>query len=75
MMDREVDTAVQEEELHLAHALASAEHGPLGPASGDASCLWCDDPVDPGREFCDAQCHRAWRASRSAHLEDRVSDD
>ncbi|MCX7083934.1 MAG: hypothetical protein NTY69_00145 [Methylococcales bacterium] len=25
-------------------------------------CLFCDEPVDPGRRWCDAQCRDDWQS-------------
>jgi hypothetical protein len=50
--------------IDKANAYKSKRITTLSVATG--FCLFCDDPVDPGRRWCDAQCRDDWQLENEA---------
>lgn len=61
-------------QIELEQALALTRRHPRGPLA-ISRCLNCDEPVPPGRRWCDAGCRDDWerRANQQALL--MVEDD
>lgn len=56
-----LDQADTNIEFALKHALhASRKPEPSVQATGE--CLFCGEPVDEGRRWCDAECRDYWEA-------------
>ena len=53
----------QERAEREAELLRRASVKPAGPEPTGA-CLWCDEPVEHPRRWCDAECRDQWSAHR-----------
>lgn len=60
-MADEADIAQENIERDL--ALLLRRRLPQGPAA-TGECLWCGEPLDAGRRWCDAECRDAWQANQ-----------
>lgn len=60
------DKAQQHIEREHALALAAARSRKTGPeATGE--CLWCGEPLDDDRRWCDAGCRDDWERATALH--------
>lgn len=48
------------EMAHQSNLYASRRDEPQAVATGE--CLYCGEPVGPGRRWCDADCRDDWQA-------------
>lgn len=55
----------QERAEKEAAALVLASKRPEGPAA-TGECLWCGEPTDNTRRWCDAECRDQWAKSNKA---------
>lgn len=61
-MSDEIDRANDLAQTHLELAIAAARSGPELAATG--ACLYCDEPLEGGRRFCDAEHRDAYDQER-----------
>lgn len=57
MDDADITQERQEREAEL---LRRASAKPAGPAP-TGHCLWCDEPTDDTRRWCDSECRDQWQ--------------
>lgn len=64
----EVETAFRDAALAEARSKGQ-EHAPTG------ECLWCAEPLDDDRRWCDADCRDDWQSYREAQASGRIVPD
>lgn len=47
--------------IELNDKLALQRRAPEAPPA-TGTCLYCDEPTEPGRRWCDAECRDEWEA-------------
>lgn len=62
-MADDIDNANELVELSLERAIRkSKESKPVATATG--SCLWCEEPVEPPRRWCNRECCELWEKNQ-----------